>query len=617
MFLTNVDRELQFGLGEVADFLKIDRNLPLVFEKADGLSLSERAGNIVIGYREKRDAFRAMSLLPGFLKDKKPIQQTAKFERLCLMADCSRNAVINVEAAKQLIVQLALMGYNSLMLYTEDTYEIPQYPYFGHLRGRYSKAELKELVAYGKALGIELIPCIQTLAHLNALTDWPAFAPIIDIDDILLTEDERTYNLIDKMFASLRECFDSPYIHIGMDEAHHLGRGKYTDRNGPKKKSDIMLQHLDKVMALCEKYDFQPIIWSDMFFRMQFGGQYNVKEGELSPEVTARVPKALSLCYWNYYTNPNQTQTLEHMFACHAKIGNPLWFAGGSWGWYGVTPKNRFSNWVTPTQLDFAEKYGVRNVIATAWGDDGGECAIFAVLPSLLQYAELCYDNAAPETLEKRSLECFGLGYEDFLALDSVGDLGHFNEQDTCPPCYEKMALYNDILLGKLNWDLCRADLSAKYKKDARRLAAVPQNRYGYLFETQQCLAELLDKKYDVPQRTKQAYAAHDLETLKNIAQAEIPEILQALEKFIDAYRKQWYTVNKPFGFEVQEIRLGGLKERLHAIALRLQDYIDGRVSRLEELEQPDLPYSGDENRLTNKLNSWRQSSIATVLSFK
>ena len=38
------------------------------------------------------------------------------------------------------------MGLNSMMLYTEDTYTVDNYPYFGYLRGRYSKEELKEIV---------------------------------------------------------------------------------------------------------------------------------------------------------------------------------------------------------------------------------------------------------------------------------------------------------------------------------------------------------------------------------------------------------------------------------------------------------------------------------------
>lgn len=50
------------------------------------------------------------------------------------------------------------MGYNTLMLYTEDTYEVDGQPYFGYMRGRYSKAELRELDDYAAEKGMELIP---------------------------------------------------------------------------------------------------------------------------------------------------------------------------------------------------------------------------------------------------------------------------------------------------------------------------------------------------------------------------------------------------------------------------------------------------------------------------
>lgn len=58
------------------------------------------------------------------------------------------------------------------MLYTEDTYEVNDEPYFGYVRGRYTKEEMKELDAFAGSLGISLIPCIQTLAHLKATFRW-------------------------------------------------------------------------------------------------------------------------------------------------------------------------------------------------------------------------------------------------------------------------------------------------------------------------------------------------------------------------------------------------------------------------------------------------------------
>ena len=119
----------------------------------------------------------------------------------CVMIDCSRNAVMNVKSVKKFAETIKSLGFDSLMLYTEDTFEVDNEPYFGYMRGRYSKNEIKELDAFCKYIGIELIPCIQTLAHLNAIFKWwDEYMPINDCDDILLCGEERTYTLIDNIF---------------------------------------------------------------------------------------------------------------------------------------------------------------------------------------------------------------------------------------------------------------------------------------------------------------------------------------------------------------------------------------------------------------------------------
>ena len=64
------------------------------------------------------------------------------FRRLGTMVDCSRGAVMTVDTVKKWIDTTADLGYNTMMLYTEDTYEIESQPYFGYLRGRYSHTEL-------------------------------------------------------------------------------------------------------------------------------------------------------------------------------------------------------------------------------------------------------------------------------------------------------------------------------------------------------------------------------------------------------------------------------------------------------------------------------------------
>lgn len=616
MRFVTIPQEIEQGVKRANAILKNTDHICVKFEKAACLKLSMQDDVLVIGYSRKSDAFRGMSMAARFWNNPVPVCQTARFEKLSVMVDCSRNAVPSVQSLKEFMVYLALMGFNSMMLYTEDTYEIPEQPYFGHMRGRYTIQELQELDAFGDSLGIEMIPCIQTLAHLNGIFKWGCFEKVHDIDDIMLADCEDTYVLVEQMLKSARMCFRSKYINIGMDEAHNLGRGQYLDKFGLEKKPDIMLRHLDKVVELCRKYNFEPVMWSDMFFRMQFDGKYHVDEGDLSQEVISKIPEDVALCYWNYFTPPEQENMLKHMMEQHRKTNRTIWFAGGSWAWYGHTPKNYFSNQVTPLQLSYAEKYGIKNVIATVWGDDGGECPVWNVLPSLLQYAELCYGDANDDVLNDRSIDCFGLSYTDFLKIDLVGKLDILDKSRNRPPCLERMALFNDAMQGLVDAELEGRGLPEKYARDAQMLKNIPHSDFDYLFDTQQKLADFLAVKAELSLRIKQAYRTGDKEALDKIAADVIPVVEDKLSIFHEALRYQWHRINKPFGFEAQDIRMGGIAERLKTTKWRICQYLNGEITRLEELEQADLPYHYLGEEVTDWLNIYGRLVTAGRLSW-
>ena len=127
--------------------------------KGDAMSISREGDEIVIQYAKKCTLFRAMSFLPQFIEDGEPITQSAKYSTLCYMADVSRNAVLSLESYKRLIRHMALCGYDSMMLYTEDVFELEGYPFFGYMRGRYSKEELRTMDDYAFSFGIELSDC--------------------------------------------------------------------------------------------------------------------------------------------------------------------------------------------------------------------------------------------------------------------------------------------------------------------------------------------------------------------------------------------------------------------------------------------------------------------------
>ena len=135
------------------------------------------------------------------------MKNQVQFKHFGTMIDCSRNAVMNVKTLKKWIDLTADLGYNTLCLYMEDTYEVADEPYFGYLRGRYSKEELKEIDEYAKKRGMEVIPCIQTLAHLNQMFRWPKYLPTM-IRTIFYSSTTKTFiPLLTGVFKRWRSVF--------------------------------------------------------------------------------------------------------------------------------------------------------------------------------------------------------------------------------------------------------------------------------------------------------------------------------------------------------------------------------------------------------------------------
>ena len=73
---------------------------------------------------------------------------------------------------------------------------------------------------------------------------------------------------------------------------------------------------------------------------------------------------------------------------------------------------------------------------------------------------------------------------------------------------------------------------------------------------------------------------------------------------------------NKPHGFDVQDIRLGGVIMRLEHCKDRLLKYINGEIPKIEELEEPTLDANCRKPEDNDSLyfNSWANSVTANVI---
>ena len=506
------------------------------------------------------------------------------FNDLGYMVDCSRGAVPKVETLKKLVDILSEFGYNYLMLYTEDVYEIDGEPYFGYMRGRYSKEEIKEVDNYCISKGIELRACIQTLAHLGRIKRHSCYSSLFELDDIMMVKDERVYEFIDKMFSSVSSMFTSKKIHIGMDEAWALGRGTYLDKYGNVGKRKIMSYHLKRVSKIAKKYGFECDIWADMLLN----AYYETKDKD---NFSLRIPKNITPISWRYYRKSEQASNDE--FELYLKISNgKLGFAGGAQKWNGFVPDNTYSFGALDEQIMSCIKYNVKRFLLTAWSDGAADASIFTTIPSIF-YTSL---KAHGLSLNKETKMFFknkiGISFENFLLVDKINRV----HKDILP--YESNNLsfiffYNDLLQGLFDEAVPENSFNLYGNVSSLLTKNTKNNTFGYIFKSYKSFANVLKYKTSLSVDIYNHYHEKDFKQLtEDVKRINVTKRL--LKRFMKDYEYQWHIENKSFGYEKQIIRFGGLYERLNYVADVLNKFIERKIEKIDELEEKRLPISAN-----------------------
>lgn len=600
------DRFATNGSGTVVAFEKLEG------EGAEGLEVSRNGNQIQVRYARLTDAFRALGRLLGEEgHEDGGFSENCRFDLLGVMIDVSRNGVMNLDAARAYLQRIALMGLNMAILYAEDTYEVPGEPFFGYLRGRYTEEELRALDQYAGALGIEMFPCIQTLAHLEQVLKWPAYFPYKDTNHILIAEHKPTYELLEKMIRAASAPFRSKRIHIGMDEAHGLGSGGYKKLHGEKDPFDIFNDHLSEVVGICRKMDLKPMIWSDMYFRLgSKTHDYYDKECVIPKEVAEKISKETQLVYWDYY---KQDQAFyEDWIERHRALGFEPVMAGGIWTWNHLWAALPFSNPAMSACMKACKKKGLKEVFMTMWGDDGMECDVFSSLPGIQLVAEHAYSDAIDETLLRANFRgsCDAI-YDDWNKACEIDYVP--GTQNTKAINTSKWLLWQDPLLSMLDSEIDGPETAKHYAELSESLAdaaAKTPNSDRLTFPMQ--IARVLARKCVLRRQLVDAYAGKDKDALRSILGSQLIPLRSEVDALWKCHRRMWLKTYKPFGLEVIERRYGGLRTRLESLADRLADHLEGH-GELPELEEEMLPVFGG----VGKVSSLSHGHVATPSQIK
>ena len=257
-------------------------------------------------------------------------------------------------------------GYNTVLVEWEDAF-----PWTVDERFRsptaYSPDTIRQFVDHARFLGLELIPLVQCLGHMETPLSLPEYAHLREVTDSCsdlnpLADGAR--QLIQDMVDDVLNLMpDIKHFHLGGDEswgfATHTDTRNYAERYG---KDRLYLQHVEPLLDNLTAKGIRPLLWHDMMI-------------EWDDATLKEIGAKADIVVWGYEGHPDEADhhfNTRYIHRFH-KLGMPLWAAGAFKGAdtdRGMSsdlpnPKERIRNAAAWMELD--QRFGFTGLISTGW----------------------------------------------------------------------------------------------------------------------------------------------------------------------------------------------------------------------------------------------------------
>ena len=362
------------------------------------------------------------STLNGEIRQLK-ITDAPRFGFRALMLDPARH-FLPVKDVKFFIDQMARYKFNVLQLHLTDDQgwrvEIKSQPKLAS-KQHYTQEELRDIVAYARKRGVEVIPEVDVPGHTVAiLAAYPHLACTHKqeaekkvgetVNLMLCASQEEVYDVMADVVREIAQIFDSPYFHLGGDEAAVPENWAKCDackqlmeKLGYTKPTQLMIPFFNRVLDEVRKNGKKPILWCEL------NNIWPPADDYLFP-----YPKDVTLVTWRNALTPTCLDLTR-------KNGHPIIMAPGEHAYLDY-PQYRndfpeFNNWGMPiTTLqktyELDPGYGctpedmkhVQGVMGTLWAEAIPDVnrATYMAFPRALALAEAGWTE-----MPQRNWECF------------------------------------------------------------------------------------------------------------------------------------------------------------------------------------------------------------------
>lgn len=219
-------------------------------------------------------------------------------------------------AVRQMILLAARFKYNAVVIEPWASLKSKKQPETAYDHA-YTPEQIRPLIELGQALGMEMIPMLNSWGHASGMRSrssehvvldrYPQYKDLYEADGwSFCLSNPAIYDQLFDRYEELLELFaPARYFHVGLDEAWgHLGLKESKECRGddPLK---LIMSHLDKLHDYFARRNVQVLMWHDMFLERdhpQLGRQSPANS--IAPFNThlalPTLPRDVIIAAWNY-----------------------------------------------------------------------------------------------------------------------------------------------------------------------------------------------------------------------------------------------------------------------------------------------------------------------------
>ena len=184
----------------------------------------------------------------------------------------------SMESLEAFVETMADAGFNGILRYLEDRIRTASYPYPKD-NECYTEEQMRHLVEFAAARGIEMVPCVATLGHAERFLRHKELLHLSELQgdmkgrfdgsmkNVFCPTHPDFYPFIEKYIEEVAAIFPSEYFHAGLDEFFNYCLCPRCKAAAPDYESQrkMFVDHVIKIHDILAKLGKRMAMWSDMF----------------------------------------------------------------------------------------------------------------------------------------------------------------------------------------------------------------------------------------------------------------------------------------------------------------------------------------------------------------